>query len=81
MALHRVREPLLCTWRAFLYISSDPYTHSVNAYWVSTVYAVCRAGRAASGRKRSVPVLPLYIPDAGALQEAGFEGQVSTPAT
>lgn len=51
MALQRVRKPLLCTWKAFLYISDDLYTHPVSAHWVSTVYTAGRAGRAVSGRK------------------------------
>lgn len=51
MALQSVRKPLLCTWKALLYVADDPYAHLVNAYRVSTVYTLRRAGRAVPGRK------------------------------
>ena len=57
--------------------------HSLSQCLLDEYCLHCVQGWEGSLRQKgdTEPVLPLYIPDAGALQEAGFEGQVSTPAT
>lgn len=65
MALQKLSKPLLCTWKAFPYLSFDPSTHSASAYRVRNVYTAYELGgqsQAGFEDQASIPSWVGFVP-------------------